>query len=309
MCLAGQMPPAPATAAQAMAMVQAGLGWLAAADTASLPTAVQAATLRELERAESMHTAARSRVLRAFTVQCGYEDDGHRSPRTWLKWQTRVTDGAASGALGWMQRLAGHPAVGEALAGADISASWARRICDLTDTLPDAVRGDADVILLGAVDGGADLAGLGALAEELRKRFARPDTDGDDGFADRSLHLDSTFQGAGKLNGDLTPHCTAALSAVLESLSKRRGPEDLRTKDQRQHDALDEACRRLVAAGPAGPVRVARSVPQPTDTIRWLVAAVGDQAGPRWPSGGFASGCPGLDGKRHTWVVNGTLCP
>jgi hypothetical protein len=87
------------------------------------------------------------------------------------------------------------------------------------------------------------------LAEELHKRFARPDTDGDDGFADRSLHLDTTFGGAGKLDGNLTPHCTAAMQAVLDALGKRRGPEDLRTKGQRLHDALDDACRRLIGSG------------------------------------------------------------
>jgi len=249
MCLAGQVPAAPASAAQAVAMVQAGLGWLATADAASLPTALQADCLRGLERAASMQTAARSRVLSAFHAQGGYENDGHCSARTWLKWQTRVSDGAASGALGWMKRLAYHPAVGEALAGAGISESWARRICEWTDGLPDDVRGDADVILLGAADGGADLAGLGALAEELRKRFARPDTDGDDGFADRSVSLETTFQGAGKLDGDLTPACAAAVQAVLDALGKRRGPEDLRSKGQRLHDALEDACRRLIGSG------------------------------------------------------------
>src|ERR1700739_2614934 len=105
MCLAGQTPAAPATAAQAVAMVQAGLGWLATTDTASLPTALQADCLRGLERAASLHTAARSRMLSAFCAQDGYADDGHCSPRTWLKWQTQVTDGAARGALGWMKRL------------------------------------------------------------------------------------------------------------------------------------------------------------------------------------------------------------
>jgi hypothetical protein len=249
MCLANQMPAAPATAAQAVAMVQAGLGWLATTDATSLPATLQAETLRGLERATSMHTAARSRVLSAFNAQDGYQDDGHGSARTWLKWQTRVTGGAACGALGWMRRLAAHPAVGDALATGDISESWARRICDWTDVLPEDARGDADVILLGAADGGADLAGLGALAEELRKRFARPDTDGGDGFADRSLYLGTTFQGAGKLGGDLTPPCTAALSAVLDALGKRRGPEDLRTKGQRLHDALEDACRRLIGSG------------------------------------------------------------
>jgi Domain of unknown function (DUF222)/HNH endonuclease len=249
MCLAGQVPAAPATAAQAIAMVQAGLGWLAAADVASLPAAAQGDCLRGLERAASMHTAARSRVLSAFNAQGGYEDDGQGSARTWLKWQTRVSDGAASGALRWMRRHAAHPAVGDALAGGQISESWARQICDWTDALPEHVRGDADVILLGAAGGSVGLADLTALAEELQKRCAQPDTDGDDGFADRSLRLDTTFGGAGNLNGDLTPQCTAALQAVLDALGKRRGPEDLRTKGQRLHDALDEALRRLIGSG------------------------------------------------------------
>jgi hypothetical protein len=65
MCQAGQPPAAPATAAQAMAMAQAGLGWLAEAHTAALTTAEQADCLRSLEQARSAHTAARSRVLAA----------------------------------------------------------------------------------------------------------------------------------------------------------------------------------------------------------------------------------------------------
>ena len=249
MCIAGQMPAAPATAAEAVAMVQAGLGWLATTDVAALPIAEQANSLRGLERAESMATAARSRVLGAFHAQAGYEDDGHGSARTWLKWQTRVTGAAAAGAIGWMRRLAAHRAVGDALAAGQISGSWARQICDWTDPLPEDVRGDADVILLTAAAGGADLDDLGQLAEEIRKQCARPDTDGDDGFAGRSVRLDTTFGGAGKLNGNLAPPCAAALQAVLDALGKRRGPEDLRTKGQRLHDALEDACRRLIGSG------------------------------------------------------------
>src|SRR5262249_25185864 len=39
-----------------------------------------------------------------------------------------------------------------------------------------------------------------------------------------------------------------AVSAVLEALGKSAGPEDTRTVTQRRHDALEEACRRLIAA-------------------------------------------------------------
>ena len=58
-----------------------------------------------------------------------------------------------------------------------------------------------------------------------------------------------TFGQAGKLTGNLTPQCTAALGAVLDALGKKAGPEDTRTVWQRRHDAVEEMCRRLIAAG------------------------------------------------------------
>jgi hypothetical protein len=248
MCLPGQAQPVPATAADAAAMAQAGLSWLAAVDAATLTTAEQADALRALEQAGSVHAAARARVLAAFMAQGGYEDDGQGSAMGWLRWQTRVTGGAAAGAVGWARRLAAHPAVGDALAAGEMSESWARQVCAWTGLLPGEYRGDADVILLGAAAGGADLAGLAGLAEEMRRRCAGPDAD-DDGFADRGLRLGTTFRGAGRLDGDLAPGCAAALGAVLESLGKKAGPEDTRTRRQRDHDALEEACRRLLASG------------------------------------------------------------
>ena len=81
----------PVSVTDALAMLDRALGALAAADAASLPTAVQADALRALERAEARHTAARAQILAAFSAQDGYEDDGHGSARVWLSWQTRVT--------------------------------------------------------------------------------------------------------------------------------------------------------------------------------------------------------------------------
>jgi len=230
-------------------MVLAGLSWLARADAASLPGPVQAQCLRGLETALSVHAAARAKVLAAFTAQGSYEDDGQGSPRTWLTWQTRVTRAAASGTLASMRSLGDHPAIAAALAGGQISVSWARQIAEWTDLLPAGCRADADVILLAAAAGGADLPALGDLAEEIRRRTARPDRDDDGGFADRSLRLATTLGGAGKLHGDLTGRCAAALHAVLDSLGKKAGPEDTRSQAQRRHDALEEACRRLLASG------------------------------------------------------------
>jgi hypothetical protein len=248
MCEPGQAPARPATTGEALAVLEGALDYLTGADAAHLPAAEQAACLSALERAASRHTAARASILAAFTAQSGFAGDGQHSARAWLIWQTSVTAGAATGAVGWMKRLAAHPAVGRALAAGDVSASWAREICGWTARLPADKRDDADRILLAAAAGGADLAALAGLAEEMHRRSCPPDAE-DDGFDDRRLRLDRTFRGAGRLDADLTPACSAALAAVLDALGQKAGPEDERSKRQRDHDALEEACTRLIASG------------------------------------------------------------
>ncbi len=230
-------------------MVSAGLSYLASCDATELPTAVQAETLRGLERAEAVHTAARASVLAAFTTQNGYEVDAAFGPKTWLRAQTKVTPGAAAGAAAWAARLQAHPVMAAALAHEEISASWARQICQWTDQLPEDYRADADQILLGAATAGATLRDLAGLAREMIER-AGAGQDGDDGgFGDRALWLQITLGGAGTVRGDLTGQCAAALAVVLNALGKKRGPEDTRSAPQRRHDALEDACTRLIRAG------------------------------------------------------------
>jgi hypothetical protein len=59
----------------------------------------------------------------------------------------------------------------------------------------------------------------------------RPDPEddndpGDDaGYGERYLQLDASLDNAGRIAGDVTPECAAAVQAVLEALGKKRGPE------------------------------------------------------------------------------------
>ena len=246
MCTAAE-PTAPANTGQALAMLRAGLGYLADCDAGSLGTAAQAEALIGLERAEAQHTAARARILAAFTAQQGYEADGYYGPASWLRAITRVTKGAAAAATGWARRLDGHPVIAAALAAGQLPVSLARLVCDWTDKLPEGYRADADGILLAAVLGGADQHDLARLAREMLDRAqTSPDRDSD-GFEERALWLGTTFGGAGRLHADLTPACAAALTVVLEALGQKAGPEDTRTAAQRRHDAIEEACRRLIS--------------------------------------------------------------
>ena len=238
---------APASTGEALAMVRAGLGYLADCDAGSLGTAAQAEALIGLERAEAQHTAARAKILAAFTAQQGYEADGYYGPASWLRAITKVTKGAAAAAAGWARRLDGHPVIAAALAQGQLPVSLARLICDWTDKLPEDLRADADGILLAAVLGGADQHDLARLGREMLDRAqTSPDRDSD-GFEERALWLGTTFGGAGRLHADLTPACAAALTVVLEALGQKAGPEDTRTAAQRRHDAVEEACRRLIS--------------------------------------------------------------
>ena len=245
MCTAAE-PTAPSSTGQALAMVRAGLGYLADCDAASLGTAAQAEALIGLEHAEAQHTAARARILAAFTAQQGYEADGYYGAASWLRAITRVTKGAAAAATGWARRLDAHPVIAAALAQGQLPVSLARLICDWTDKLPEDLRDDGDGILLAAVLGGADQHDLARLGREMLDRAqTSPDRD-NDGFEERALWLGTTFGGAGRLHADLTPACAAALTVVLEALGQKAGPEDTRTAAQRRHDAIEEACRRLI---------------------------------------------------------------
>jgi len=240
--------PAPASTAEAMDMVLAGLKYMATADPTALAAQAQADCLQAFEQADAVSTAARAWLLAAFTNGQGYSDDADYSPTAWLIHRTKVTKGAARGHLGWAHRVQAHPQVALALAeGGVLTESMARTLCGWTDKLPRECRPAADDILLAAARAGARKEDLAGLAAEIYAR-SLPDEDNDEpSFEDRQVRVETTFAGAGVISGDLTPECAAVVTAVLESLSAPVGAEDTRTREQRYHDALAEAMRSLVA--------------------------------------------------------------
>jgi hypothetical protein len=198
-----------------------------------------------------VHLAATANIVSAFDAAEDYVADGQGGPRALLRWQARLTRQAAATTMAWTRRLAAHPAVAQALAAGDISVSYARRICDWIDELPPDVQDVAETILVQAAIGGAEIGDLATLFEEIRARTARPDTDGgaeDRRFQERRLWLDEHLGGNARLDGNLTPSAAAAVRAVLECLNDWTGPDDLRSQAQRDHDALEEACRLLLAS-------------------------------------------------------------
>jgi len=244
--------PAPASTADAIKMVLTGLSHLAATDPTAMAAQAQAECLQALEQGDAISAAARARILAAFIAGRGYSADADYSPTSWLIHRTRITKGTARGHLAWARCDTAHPQVVRALAeGAVLTESMARTICGWTDKLPAGCRQTADDILVAAARAGARQDDLAGLAAEIYARSLQDQEDGDSqlSFEDRRVRVETTFAGAGVISGDLTPECAAVVTAVLESLSAPAGAEDTRTHEQRYHDALEDAMRRLVASG------------------------------------------------------------
>ncbi len=241
---------APASAREALDMVRAGLRYLAATDATRLSTATQAECLRELERTDAVAAAARASLLAGFTAGQGYADDADYSAVSWLMHRTGITRGAAVGHTAWAKRAATHPRVVAALASEQVSESVGRLICLWTNRLPEKFREESDELLIAAAAAGLGPEELASLVAEMyeRSRSDLPDEDPDRDFADRGVKLATTFGGAGVMHGDLTPECAEIVGRVLDALGAPAGAQDTRTRDQRYHDALAEAMRRLVAA-------------------------------------------------------------
>ena len=86
----------PASAAEALEMWQASVGYLADVDAASMPAAALAQILRGMEQADAVTTVAWARMLAAYDAKDGHLADGQRSLGAWLVHMLRVTRAQAA---------------------------------------------------------------------------------------------------------------------------------------------------------------------------------------------------------------------
>jgi hypothetical protein len=236
---------------EALRLAGAGLDYLNSPQASDMDPAAMGEVLTALGDLQGKLAAAHATFLRRFDAADAHDADGYGSSSAWLAARGRMTRQDARAAVRQMRQFSQRPGLHDAVAAGDLSRSWADAIARWTRKLPAEMRDETDKILLQTAAAGAtleDLATIAGLAIE-KWRSLRPDPDDDeDRFRDRYLKLGTTFGGAGAMRGDLTPECAAALTAVLESLGKKRGPEDNRTQEQRFHDGLQEACQLLIRA-------------------------------------------------------------
>ncbi len=243
-----------ASVADALRVTRAAAAYLNSPAARDLEGAARGEALEALGAITSLLGAAANGLLRRFDADDGHDADGYASAAAWLAAKNHLGRKDAKAAVRQMRLLARHPLLDAATAAGAITVSWAKEIAAWTGRIDhQELQGEADRILVDAAAAGAGLDDLKLLAQAAYEawRAQEPDPDEDPrgrGFGDRCLRLDTTLDGAGRVSGDLTPECAAAVTAVLEALGKSRGPEDMRTAGQRYHDALQEGCELLIRA-------------------------------------------------------------
>jgi hypothetical protein len=287
---------APATVTEALRMADIALEYLNSPAGDELETAALGEVLTALGDLQGKLAAAQVTFLRRFDAADAHAADGYGSSSAWLTAKGRMTRQDALAIVRQMRRFSQRPGLHDAVAAGDLSKSWADAITRWTRKLPDEMRASTDKILLEAAAAGASLEDLQTIAAAAIEqwRSTRPDPADDFDFRDRHVRLGLTFGGAGVIRGDLTPECAAALTAVLEALGKKQGPEDDRNEGQRFHDALAEACHLLLRArlvpDRAGadtqvtvhvPINQLRQMPGAAELEdAWLRAKLGEPADP-----------------------------
>src|ERR1700722_10986443 len=243
-----------ASVADALRVGRAVAGYLNSPAAGDLDGPARGEAREQLAAIASSLGAAHNGLLRRFDADDDHAADGYANSAAWLASKTRLGRKDAKAAVRQMRLLGRHPLLDAATTTGAVTVSWAREIAGWTGRIDhEELQREADQILVDAAAAGADLDDLKIIAQAAYEawRAQEPDPEEDPrgrGFGDRYLDLETTMDGAGRIRGDLTPECAAAVTAVLEALGKSRGPEDFRSAGQRYHDALQEGCELLIRA-------------------------------------------------------------
>src|SRR5215471_2537727 len=138
----------PATVAEALRMTDAALGYLRDPGAASLLPAELGGALEAVSALSGKLAAARAAILARFDAERAYTADGYGSSPAWLKARGRMTGRAAGAQARQMRQFRDHPVIADAVAGGELSESWAGELAEWTRKLPDDWRHDVDKLLI-----------------------------------------------------------------------------------------------------------------------------------------------------------------
>ncbi len=217
----------------------------------------------ELERLFRRAEAVRAEALAGlavFDARGAGGVDGLVSTQSWLRHRLQMTNAEAKQHLDNARVSRNHPAVAEAHAAGRLTGRQLSEIGRAAGRLAEPVMAGAAPMLVDLAqrfDSRVLRAAVGRIESAVTGDAAEVADGADaDVFAQRSLHVSRTFDGMVRVDADLDPENGSLFLACLEALSGPRntgdagdaGP-DLRTRSQRNADALAEICTRVLASG------------------------------------------------------------
>jgi len=175
---------------------------------------------------------------------------GSISAASWISRTCAMSVTSAADRLCVGEQLQSLPKIAEALSSGEIGYQSASVLCHLREQLGEKrdLFDEEEMLDYGRR--------FSVFHLRLLCRVARHAAD-PDGFFDeaeqnylrRRFHISLMSDGMFAVDGILDPECGAALKTALESLARRRGPEDERIHSQRMHDAVSELVHHAMDQG------------------------------------------------------------
>jgi len=176
--------------------------------------------------------------------------DGNITAASWVSRTCGMSVTSAADRLCVGEQLQSVPKVAAALRSGEIGYQSASVLCHLRDQLGDKrdLFNEDEMLDLARRFSVFNLRKLCSYARHI----ADPDgffNEAEENRLRRRLHISLMSDGMHASDGILDPECGAAVKTALDSLAKRRGPEDDRSHSQRMHDALAEVVHHAMDEG------------------------------------------------------------
>ncbi|MET8278559.1 DUF222 domain-containing protein [Micromonospora sp. NPDC005174] len=246
-------------------LAQAEAAVAACADSApwALPGDDLITALDTAHRVEQRLAAVKLALIRELDGRGTAVAQGASSTAVWLRERLHLTVPAAHRLVGLASTLdAGHPAIRQALADADITLDQAGVISDAVTTVQNTAGAEAaDKAVTVLVDwaGQFDPALLRRLSTRILDHVAPDIADAAARAAieaqarrsarDRHVTLSRLSDGRLRLGGFLDAGTGGLLRSALDPMTAPTGPDDTRSPGQRRHDALADICRLALRTG------------------------------------------------------------
>lgn len=232
-----------------MSLLRSAVDEWAIEDIGAKPPGLIADDLAEIEAVIGQLEGERARRLHVLSQRRSWTEVGYTAGAAFLIDRCRVAAGRATRLMAQANSLVEMPRTAEAWRSDQLSTDQVRHLITAHDTNPD-IFGEHEQTLVDAVE----RLGIFDTARTVtywRQAVNEPAFERDAaGLREqRRIHLSSTFEGMGRIDGWLDPEGLEIVKMALDAATAPPGQRDHRTPAQRRADALVDLARQTLDQG------------------------------------------------------------